>query len=174
MGNDFAAPSDLGHLPGSPFTDVQVDEAVAALRAAARWHIAPERVETGVALNVDPRTRALRLPTRLLVSVQQVRNADGEVIPATDYDVSPRGRIRLHDGYWPEGYGAVIVDFTHGYAATPLELMPTVAALALSSRVNPTVEREKAGGFEVVRGLSAIASRMAALEPYRLHKLGLG
>ena len=46
MPNDLLGPNELSGFPGAPFTDQVVDSAVAALRAAAGWHIAPSRTET--------------------------------------------------------------------------------------------------------------------------------
>lgn len=141
MANDMLTPGDLAYLPGAPFTEAEVDAAVAAIRAAAGWHIAPVRVEVGVPLDVVCAEPTLRLPTRKLVSVEAVRNADtAALIGADRYRVShERGRIRRRSGFWPAGYEAVEVDFTHGYTECPAELKAVVAQQIRDTRRDTAV-----------------------------------
>lgn len=129
MTNDLASPEDLAGLPGAPFTDEQVDAAVAAVRRAAQWHIAPEQEDT-VTLDVECRESFLRLPTRHLVSVEEIRDLDAtEIIDPDDYRVSLNlGQVKRGAAYWPSGYAAVEVDITHGYEETPPDLFAIIAS----------------------------------------------
>lgn len=136
MTNDLVAPAELSYLPGSPFTDDEVDAAVEALRTAMRWHIAPVREET-VTLDVDDCAPILQLPTRQLVSVDEVRDADtANVVAASEYRVSkPLAQAKRNFGYWESGYARIQVDLTHGYESCPLDLLPVIAETAVSQRL---------------------------------------
>jgi hypothetical protein len=172
MVNDLVSPGDLAHLPGAPFSDEQVDEAVAAIRAEVGWHIAPVRSET-VELDITYGQRWLLLPTRKLVSVDEVRDADtAEVVDPSEYRVSKAlGQVK-RDRYWPRGYEAVEVDLTHGYEVTPPELLPLVWARILLSSANPTVSRERIGDHEIQRQVNAQAQGATdVLSPYRLNRV---
>lgn len=133
MSNDLIQPIDLVHLPGAPFTEQEVDEAVASLRGTLGWHIAPVKSET-VTLDVTACDPVLRLPTRKVVTVDEIRNTTtSDVITASSYAVSLNlNRVRRYS--WPSGYGAVEVDLTHGYAACPPELRPIIARSIVRSR----------------------------------------
>lgn len=135
MTNDMIAPDALAHLPGAPFTVEEVDSAVASLRTALGWHIAPVRVET-VALDVDWGEDTLRLPTRKLVSVEAVRDLDrATLIDPARYRVSRTlARVRRRGGCWPSGFEAVEVDMTHGFEKCPPELVPILGQLSLADR----------------------------------------
>lgn len=136
MTNDLVAPTDLSYLPGAPFTADEVDAAVEALRTALRWHIAPVRTET-VTLDVDGLDQILHLPTRLLVSVDEVRDADtASVVAASEYRVSkPLAQVKRDYGYWESGYARIQVDLTHGYESCPRDLLPVIAEVAVSQRL---------------------------------------
>jgi hypothetical protein len=141
MSNTLVEPGQLSGLPGSPFTDLEVDMAVATLRADVGWHIAPEE-ESTVELDVTPGDPVLRLPTRRLVSVEEVRDNDTDaVIEASRYRVSrERGRIRRKSGCWPSGYARVAVDFTHGHTGCPDDLLGIVAHYARAARRDLSVQ----------------------------------
>lgn len=135
MSNDLLSPDFLVDLPGAPFTQDEVDNAVANVRSSARWHIAPQKTET-VTLDVACGERRLRLPTRQLVSVAAIRNADTDVVfdPST-YRVSKSlARVVKKTGYWPSGLAAVEVDIVHGYTACPLDLIAVIAEAARLAR----------------------------------------
>lgn len=148
MANDLIGPTDLAHLPGAPFDEFEVDEAVASLRGELGWHIAPEREETGVTLDVAPCDPVLRLPSRYVISVEEIRNtATDAVIASTTYKISKAlGRVRRSYA-WPSGYGAVEVDFTHGYEKCPPELRPIIASRIVQSRTTERVTQESVGPF---------------------------
>lgn len=134
MSNDLVSVAVLAYLPGAPFTNGEVDAAVAALRSALDWHVAPERTET-VSFDVAYQQYRLVLPTRKLVSVDEVR-IGADVVDPANYQVSTNlAQIVKSSGYWPSGYGAVEVDITHGYTAVPPDLLPVIAETATSQRL---------------------------------------
>lgn len=142
MSELLVIPDDLAGLPGAPFTQDEIDAAIEAVRAAAGWHIAPQRADVDVPLDVPLRDPVLRLPTRALVSVQEVRNATtGAVVPADRYRVSRAlGRIRRRSGFWPCGYEAIEVDFTHGLEKWPADLLALVGQYVMAARRDPTMQ----------------------------------
>lgn len=173
MGNDLATPGDLAGFPGAPFTDFEVDAAVAKMRSDLGWHVAPVR-ESTVELDVVECEPTLRLPTRLLLSVEEVRDADTAIVTdPTCYRVSKSlGRIRRKSGFWPAGYGRVEVDFTHGYEECPPELYEVLAEYARNARRDANVQsvRVDDGSLSYFSGsgsapvLSSVLSRYAVPE----------
>ena len=163
MSNDLASPTDLAGFPGAPFTEAQVDAAVQAVRNAARWHIAPVRTETVVLDVVCDETR-LRLPTRNLVSVAAIRNADtGEVIATDTYRVSHAlAQVKRRTG-WPEGFEAVEVDMTHGYAATPADVLSVIATAVSLARRDPTVQQVRLDDFSTSYRTDAMQNALRTL-----------
>lgn len=134
MANDLIAPAGLSGLPGAPFTDVEVDAAVEALRGVLGWHLAPLRTET-VLMDVNWPARWMTLPTRMLVSVSAIRDLDtGETIPADRYRTSTHLHSVRQCGSWPVGYESVEADMEHGYEKCPADLLPVIAELAGMSR----------------------------------------
>lgn len=131
MSNDLLSPDLLADLPGAPFSQSEVDIAAANVRGSALWHIAPQKTET-VTLDVVCGERRLRLPTRKLVSVTAVRNADtAAVFDPTTYRISEAlALVVKKNGYWPSGLAAVEVDIGHGYAECPPDLIAVVAEAA--------------------------------------------
>lgn len=175
MANDMVTPQDLEHLPGAPFTDDEVDAAVAAVRLAAGWHIAPELTET-ITLDVTAYDSWLRLPTLKLVSVDAVRDTDDDsVFDAAKYRVSHRlAQVRKRTGYWPHGYERIEVDITHGFDAAPLELLSVIAEAASTARRDQSVTQEAMGPFSMSIGTGG-ASQLgnpigtgAILEKFRI------
>ena len=173
--------TDLAYLAGAPFTDDEVDAAIATVRSAAGWHIAPVVEETEVLFDIDRYQQALRLPTRKLISVEEIRDADTQtVVPSTSYRIShTRNQVLLYSSYWSYGFERVEVDFTHGYAVWPQELWPLIAEAASMSRRDPSVNRQTAGVFTVGYGSGGAASSLnplstgSALDRYSLCELGI-
>jgi hypothetical protein len=153
-------PTDFGGLPGAPFTQDEIDAAVAAVQGAARWHISPEQQDT-IALDVQSWERVLRLPTRHLVSVDEIRDTyTSTVIDPGLYRVSVEfPKILRRCGVWPCGYGRIEVDITHGYDEVPKDLLPVIAESALLDRRDQTVSSETQGPFSI--GYSDSGSRTA-------------
>jgi hypothetical protein len=174
MPNDMIQPEDLDGFPGAPFTQPEVDAAVAAMRKAAGWHIAPEVTETAY-IDVGIRERVLRLPTLKLVEVAEIRDATGdapEAIYVTQYRPSRRtGLVRRTANYWPAGYEAVEADITHGYDETPPELLPLAAQLALTERRDRSVRSVSVDDASTTyasatTALAGISGASGALAPY--------
>lgn len=139
MANDMCSVSDISDLPGAPFTQSEVDEAVAAVQGAFGWHVAPEE-STTVVLSVPAMERVLRLPTKHLVSVDEVR-VDGVVVAEADYGVRlDAAYVVKRVGSWPADYDNIEVDFTHGFEETPKELLPLIAETAAIDRRDESVK----------------------------------
>lgn len=150
MANDLIPDPDLlTGLPGAPFNPDEVDAAVADVRGAARWHIAPVKTET-VTLDVVCGERRLRLPTRQLVVVTAVRDTDTDtVIDPTTYRVSKTlGQVMKKSGCWPAGLGRIEVDIQHGYASVPLDLLAVVAEAASLARREQTLQSVQIDDFQ--------------------------
>lgn len=177
MANDMVTPDDLSGLPGAPFTDAEVDAAVQTVRNVAGWHIAPEAEDT-VTLDVVRGETVLRLPTRKLVSIQEIRDVDtSTAIDPSRYRVSASfGQVRRKYGFWPCGYGRVEVDMTHGYAEPPADLLALLGRAVLLARSATTESSQLwAGPFRTVSTTGAVSgsddhplSADAALERYAL------
>jgi hypothetical protein len=182
MTNDMSlTPTDFDGLPGAPFTQAEIDAAVTALRSAAGWHIAPEQDDT-VTLDVDCWEHTLRLPTKHLVSVEEIRDTKlTTVIADTTYKVSTtKGAVRKNCGMWPHGYGRLEVDITHGYAEVPADLLPVIAEAITTARRDQTATQYGAGPFSVGYSAQDVASRTvnplssaAVLERYSLFQMGM-
>ncbi|GAA1992882.1 hypothetical protein GCM10009718_33250 [Isoptericola halotolerans] len=175
MTNDMVGPEDLDDRPGAPFSETEVDAAVAAMRKTAGWHIAPKRPSETVYLDVGMRERVLRLPTLKLDEIADVRDATGDdpvTIEPGGYRASRRtGLVRRTGGYWPAGYEAVEVDMTHGYDETPPDLLPLIAQLALTERRDRSVRTVSVDDASTTyanatTALAGIAGRTGALAPY--------
>ncbi|ORB93958.1 hypothetical protein LAUMK4_05836 [Mycobacterium persicum] len=173
-------PADLAHLAGAPFTQAEINGAVTTVRNAAKWHIAPE-ITSIVVLDVVCMEPLLRLPTRYLVEVSEVRDLDTDtVIAATRYRVSRAfGQIRYRCGYWPSGYERVQVEFDHGYETVPADLLPVIAEAALLQRRDQTAKTQTAGPYSTAFDISLAGGSVnpmstgAVLERYRLWQPGI-
>lgn len=164
MSNTLASPEDLAYLPGAPFSEVEVDAACAAIRTAARWHIAPQVSET-ISLDVTPCDRWLRLPTGSLVGVAAVRDADtAEIVDPSTYRVSRAlGQVKRNQP-WPSGYERVEVDLVHGFQETPADLFPIIAQAITLGRRDPTVQATSIDDYSVTYASgSASTKALAAL-----------
>lgn len=165
--------TDLAGFAGAPFTDDEVDIAIATVQSAAGWHIAPVESQT-VALNVGCWESILRLPTLRLVSVDEIRDAStAAVIDSTTYRVLTTAVLKLN-GYWPSGVERVEVDFTHGYDDWPLDLYATIAETAFTSRRGgQTVRTQIAGPFRVDYVDTATVATSGALDRYLVGQPGM-
>lgn len=176
MSNDLIPDvTALGHLPGAPFTQEEVDAAVASLRAEVGWHVAPVRAET-VALDVTRGERWLRIPTAKLLTVVEVRDMTGALPVAflpTDYTVSRKlAQVQREWAYWPAGFEAVEVDVTHGYESVPLDLLEVVAGMASGGRGGlGGVSQVTSGAHSVSFEPSSVAT-VTALDRYRILDFG--
>ncbi len=145
MANTLVSATDLDPYPGAPFDQRIVDMAAAKLRLEVGWHIAPELTETR---KVDSwGTSTLLLPTLHLVDVTAVRDVTGDAPEVIEgWKKSDEGILTLASG-WPFGLEAVEVDMVHGYATTPLELLPVLADIARSATSDPRVTQERLGNW---------------------------
>lgn len=124
MANTLIAPVELSEFPGAPYSDGMVDIAAASVRAEAGWHIAPEVTET---IEVDSYGGTLLIiPSRRIVSVTEIRNMTSSAEVVTGWS-RLRGGLYRRSG-WPAG--VLEIDLTHGYATTPEDLKPILAARA--------------------------------------------
>ena len=132
--------------------------------ATERWReelygAAPEREGETVTIDVTRCESWLRLPTRRLTSVDEIRDAsDDTVIDDATYGVSKKLAQVKRTGcrYWPSGYGAVEVDMTHGYEECPADVeRAVVLAIAMAKR-DPTVKSVAIDDFSVTRNTEAI------------------
>jgi hypothetical protein len=157
-------PTDLVGFPGAPFTDAQVDAAVDEVRTAAGWHIAPLRTGQTVTLDVERRESWLRLPTRKLASVDEVRDPDsGDAIDADTYRTSLLlAQVKRSGCYWPCGYAAVEVDMTHGYTTCPASVLAVVALACNLAKRDPTVREVAIDDFSVTRNTDATQAALKA------------
>lgn len=158
MSNTLVDPPDLADYPGAPFAGSVVDAAVANLRSDVGWHIAPEVTET---LTVDGSPdQTLILPTLRIVSVSAVRDVSGDTpVALTGWKMSARSGMLWRSEGWPNGFGAVEVDLTHGYTDTPAELLPVVAWYCRQQQVDSALSSETLGSWsESYRGPAAAAS----------------
>jgi hypothetical protein len=171
MTNDLVTPDHLSYLPGAPFSDEEVDAAAAMVRAAAQWHIAPVRNET-IILDVIRYDRWLRLPTRQLISVSEIRNADtGEVLDPASYRISREKAQIKRRTWWPTGYEAVEVDIQHGYANCPPDLYAVIAQACTMARRDPTVTSVSIDDYSTSYAAAAapgVAALTAILGDYAL------
>lgn len=170
-------PDLLAYLAGAPFTDDEVAGAVAAVQAAAGWHIAPTRSDT-VTLTTGVGEALLRLPTKKLVSVETVTDLDTDTDYTTaDYRViTSTHQVLKRRGYWPAGYERIEVAMTHGYSEWPADLYPVIAEAAAVSRRDQTVRSQQAGIFVVAYGntqTGSAISTQAALDRYLLNQPGM-
>ncbi|MCV7009484.1 hypothetical protein [Mycobacterium gordonae] len=173
-------PADLAYLAGAPFSQGEINAAVVTVQNAAKWHIAPEITST-VVLDVACMEPVLRLPTRYLVEVIEVRDLDTDtVIAANRYRVSRAfGQIRYRCGYWPAGYGRVQVEFDHGYETVPADLLPLIAEAALLQRRDQTAKTQTAGPYSTAFDIALSGgsvnpmSTAAVLERYWLWQPGV-
>lgn len=139
MSNDLCSATDLAYLPGHPFTEQEVDGAVAEIQGAFGWHIAPE-MDTTQTFTVLPMQRELYLETRHLVEVTEVR-VDGVALDPTVYGVvKDRNKVVRVNGYWPMGFDNIEVDYTHGFEECPRDLLTLIAEAAAIGRRDQAIQ----------------------------------
>lgn len=154
-----------------PRIDIMLDGALAGIRRAAGWHIAPVQQDHRV---LDgPGGVLLKLPTLKLVSIDSITN-DGVALDVDGLEWSELGMVR---GHWSSRFRGVDVTFTHGFDDAPdlKALVITVVLRGLSSPMGAT--REQAGQLSatwgtveagVSGGLMLTDKELATLARYRL------
>lgn len=161
--------------------DLVVDEASqlafasAWVRAYCGWHIAPSITES-VTLDTYGGTRIF-LPTKHLTALGAVTlTADGSVVDPSTLAMSRLGFISKTGAAWPEGYSAVTVQFTHGYATVPEVVRAACVELAIqlpAQMTNVTAETvggvsRQFGGKTTTAYDSVFRKLETALENYRI------
>lgn len=172
--NDLTDAADLGPFPGAPFSAAEVDAAVAAVRNAVGWHVAPVRDDVMV-LSPDGH-RLLRLPTLRLLAVSEIRDVVSDiVIDASTYRlIASRNAVLKTSGWWPHGLDRIEVDCRHGFDECPADLLPVIAEAAVWGRREQGATTLTAGPFSMQLSSTADVPLSAAetLDTYRLWQLG--
>ncbi len=170
----LADPILLDEYTGGPFSARAIASASTSVRNDCRWHVAPVISET---VTVDGcLSRLLLLPTLRLVSVSAVRVLDDSGttwMPVTGWRVANAGMLYRATG-WDFGPAGVQVDMTHGYAQTPADLLPVIAARCqrnladsiLTQRSETVGTRTASESYNVNR--LQIEAGQSALTAYRL------
>lgn len=129
--SDLVSPGEIASFPGAPFPADVLTAAGEVVRTVCHWHIAPSVTAT-VKLDSDG-GNYLFLPTLNLTAVTEVRDTSGSSpVVLTDVKFEKNGTL-YRKFRFPHGVQSVEVDFTHGYAACPTDLLPIVAAAARTS-----------------------------------------
>ena len=137
---------DLEEFEGSPFEGSTLAAGEAAVRSAARWHIAPSVTET-LLLDCDGGTR-LVLPSLYVTAISEVRDVSCETpVVITDYRWSSKGILSRRCGWWPCGLATVEVDLTHGYEECPADLWPSIATACLQASTDGRIAARTRGPF---------------------------
>lgn len=155
----LAEPDDLVEFDGAPFPESAVDASTAQIRRLCGWHIAPTITET-IDLDHDGST-VIHLPTLHVVDVTDVWDTTGTKPRAlTGWRWSAFGML---EGRFPRGFRSVRIEFEHGYADTPPDLLPVIA-----SRTQRRVMQENLGSRSVSYSIEADRAVEAALGTYML------
>jgi hypothetical protein len=127
---------DLAGVPAaSGLTDRELDMAAEDVRGECDWHIAP--VETTTALVSGSGGRRLILPTRRLVDVVSISDAENPDTVHQGWRVLPGPMLYRQVG-WPAGDGNIAVTMVHGYERCPADLLAVVLERALYLHDHPT------------------------------------
>lgn len=141
---------DADELP--PAAALVLDTASAIVRRQARQDFT-RRTTTAT---LYPRGGWLRLPQRPVISVDTVRVAGAELVPAAWLLV--RDRLRLvRTPYTPAD-----VTYTHGYAEVPPDVLAVVLSAAGRVLTNPgDLRQESAGSVSVTYAAETIGASLA-------------
>ncbi len=172
----LADPILLDEYAGGPFSARAIASASTSVRNDCRWHVAPVITET---VTVDGcLSRLLLLPTLRLVSVTAVRILDDTEtawMPVTGWRIAKAEAGMLYRAVgWNHGPASIQVDMTHGYAQTPADLLPVIAARCqrnladsiLTQRSETVGTRTASESYNVNR--LQIEAGQSALTAYRL------
>lgn len=158
-------PDNLDGLPGGPFTQPIIDQAVAAIRAYCGWHIAPQRTET-ILLDAGF-ADVLHLPSLHVADIAEIRSVN---FGAQEHLVEgfmwfPDGRVHLRG---PLGRYARVT-FTSGHDVFPAELYGIVAYLAGIVKQGGRITSEALSGHSVsFEAGSASSVTDSILDKYKL------
>lgn len=129
-------PLDLEDFRAGDAT-LNLDAAVAAIRSACGWHVAPVRTET---LTLEATNGVVILPTLRATGVVVV--IDGTTLDASEYTLKP-GVLLLAS---LRGCGEVTVTLTHGYDELPSDLKCVALSMA-DTGTSPGGRLKSAGPF---------------------------
>lgn len=129
-------PEDLDDFRAGDAT-LNLDAAVAAIRSACGWHVAPIRTET---LTLEATNGVVILPTLRATGVVVV--IDGTTLDASEYTLRP-GVLLLGS---LRGCGEVTVTLTHGYDDLPADLKRVALSMA-DTGTSPGGRLKSAGPF---------------------------
>jgi hypothetical protein len=109
--------------------DERLDQAESVVRDHCGWHIAPSRTDT-VRIYGAPLGTPILLPSMYVTGIVSVTD-QGTLVDPTLYDFEQAGILRRTDGgCWASGYGAIEVEFIHGYASVPPAVTRVVQSVA--------------------------------------------
>ena len=150
MVEQVVTPADLEGLPGAPFTQQTIDQAVAAIRAECGWHIAPTRQST---VQVPGGSSLILLPSLHVT----------DVVSMTDMESGRElaGFVWLEKGMiYLRGRAPMFVEvvFEHGYSVFPEDLRGVVAALASIVKQGGRITAESLSGHSISIDASEAAS----------------
>lgn len=158
-------------------TDEQIEMTLEAVSQAVRdfcgWHVAPV---LACAFTGDGEGRLLALPCMGVQSVDALEVC-GRAIPASAYQWTGAGLVRLSCGSFPREWRAVTVDFTAGYTSAGALGAVVVQMASNALAAAPGVASEQAGAVRIdynktasgVSGGVALLDRdKSLLAPYRI------
>lgn len=148
---------------------MRLDQAVADIRGACGWHIAPPRTET-VVLD-GPGRSVLLLPSLHVSAVSSVVEDGRDLVDGIDYQWSEKGMLRRRNTLWTANWRGVTVTFTHGYDTVPAELVALIFDVATAAAAVPVGQQpEKMGPFEFggAAGVRFASHEQAIIDRYTI------
>lgn len=154
-----------------PLTATLLAAAVADTRSyCGDWHVTPVRVDQTITLD-GPGSGLLVLPTLRMTALTAV-SEDGAALDVTTLAWSTRGLVRKKSGArWSDQYGAITVEFTHGF--TPVEAADwrrvVLSAVDRNARIASN-DPIQVGPFRWSENTAFAADDRATLDRYRLER----
>jgi hypothetical protein len=152
-------------------TDERLDQAEGIVRAYCGWHIAPSRDSSEL---LSTKAGVLLLRSLHVTAVASITLADATVLDPTTYTWDASGIVRLNDGWCTDWWNqqSATIEYSHGYATPPAEVVGVVRALAQRGINNPgTVSSQTTGPFSITYATAAmalLADERVVLDKYRL------
>jgi hypothetical protein len=136
--------------------------AIAAIRGACGWHVAPNLTETA---KVDGwGGGSLLLPTLHLTGITSITN-QGTALTVEDLSWSELGIV--HGATWSSKLGSIEVVFTHGFEQFPAELLAVARAMAREG-VGTGAKSMTSGPHSMTLSDSAQELRDSIIDRYRI------
>lgn len=157
--------------------DDRLDQAEGLVRAYCGWHIGPERTTTETLPTLGG---VLLLRSLHVTAVASVTLADDTVLDVADYEWTEAGAVRLLPGWatdwWYQRWATV--EYTHGYAPPPAEVVGVVRAVAqrgvnnpgslVRTQVGPFSDTYSQTGFNQSLPLALLDAEKQILDRYRI------